>query len=95
MWWFNSTDYVAVAPPALAKNTETFMESSLTLLGRAVDHVVEKRNSMFQLAKALRAEIGLADTEKYVVRVRNTEKSSQLTNKWVLRSICSENTNDS
>lgn len=43
MWWFNITDYVAVAPPALAKNTETFMESSLTLLGRAVDHVVEKK----------------------------------------------------
>jgi hypothetical protein len=94
MWWFNITDYVAVAPPALAKNTETFMESSLTLLGRAVDHVVEK-NNMFQLAKALGAEIGLADTEKYVVRVRNTEKSSQLTNKWVLRSICSESTNNS
>lgn len=93
MWWFNITDYVAVAPPALAKNTETFMESSLTLLGRAVDHVVEK--NMFQLAKALGAEIGLADTEKYVVRVRNTEKSSQLTNKWVLRSICSESTNNS
>jgi hypothetical protein len=94
MWWFNITDYVAVAPPALAKNTETFMESSLTLLGRAVDHVVEK-NNMFQLAKALGAEIGLADTEKYVVRVRNTEKSSQLINKWVLRSICSESTNNS